>query len=50
MYKILVTDDEDRIRELIKKYAMFEGYTVVEAENGMEAVNICQKESFDVIV
>lgn len=50
MYKILVVDDEKMIRELIKKYATFEGHEVVEACNGMEAVAVCKKESFDVIV
>lgn len=37
MYKILITDDEEKIRALIKKYAIFEGHTAVEAGN-MEAV------------
>ena len=37
---ILITDDEERIRLLIKKYAEFEGYEVVEASDGMEAVQI----------
>jgi len=50
MYKILVVDDEKMIRELIKKYATFEGHEVIEACNGMEAVTICKSESFDVIV
>jgi len=50
MYKILIVDDESKIRELIKKYAIFEGYTVFEASNGMEAIEICQKEQFDIIV
>ena len=31
MYKILITDDEEKIRALIKKYAIFEGHTAVEA-------------------
>ena len=38
MYKILVVDDEEMIRRLIAKYATFEGHTVVEAGDGMEAV------------
>ena len=28
MYKLLVVDDELNIRELIKKYAKYEGYDV----------------------
>ncbi|MDD7363708.1 MAG: response regulator transcription factor [Peptoniphilus sp.] len=50
MYKILVVDDEVKIREVIRTYAEFEGYDVVEAADGMEAVEICQREDFDVIV
>ena len=50
MFKILVVDDEEKIREVIREYAEFEGHTVVEAKDGMEAVNICKNEDFDVIV
>ena len=42
--------DEDKIRELIKKYAEFEGYTVTEAADGMEAVLLCRKEAFDCVI
>ena len=42
MYKILVVDDEKRIREIIKKYAVFEGNTIVEAEDGMKAIEMCR--------
>ena len=38
MYHILVVDDEEKIRTLIRKYAEFEGHHVTEAENGMQAV------------
>ena len=50
MYRILVVDDEVRIRSIIRKYAEFEGYTVVEAGDGMEAVHLCRKEKFDIII
>lgn len=52
MYRILVTDDEEKIRMLIRKYAEFEGHKVTEAENGMQAVELCRKDptQFDVIV
>ena len=33
--KLLIVDDEERIRKLIAKYALFEGYEVAEAENGI---------------
>ena len=47
---LLVVDDEPRIRELIRKYAVFEGYEVVEACNGMEAVDLCRSRSFDLVI
>lgn len=50
MYNILVVDDEVRIRSIIKKYAEFEGYTVFEAADGMEAVHLCRKHDFDIII
>jgi DNA-binding response OmpR family regulator len=50
MYKILIVDDEEKIRNLIKKYADFEGNQTVMASNGMEAVSLCKKEDFDIII
>ena len=50
MSKILVVDDEFRIREIIKKYANFEGHKVTEAVDGMSAIEICNKETFDIII
>jgi DNA-binding response OmpR family regulator len=50
MYHILVVDDESRIRSIIKKYAEFEGHSVTEAADGMEAVHFCRSAEFDIIV
>ncbi len=50
MYKILVVDDEARIRSIIKKYAEFEGHSVTEAGDGMEAIRLCRKEKFDIVI
>ncbi|MBQ2972535.1 MAG: response regulator transcription factor [Ruminococcus sp.] len=50
MSKLLVVDDEFRIRELIKKYAIYEGHTVFEAENGLQAVSMCRDTQFDLII
>ncbi len=50
MYNILVVDDESRIRSIIKKYAEFEGHTVTEAADGMEAVHFCRSADFDIII
>ncbi len=50
MFKILVVDDEEKIREVIKTYAEFEGHTVVEAIDGIDAVEKAREQDFDVIV
>ncbi len=50
MPKILIVDDEKNIRNVVKEYAEFEGYETSEAADGMEAVEICRKEDFDIIV
>ena len=52
MYQLLVVDDEAKIRMMIRKYAEFEGFSVTEAEDGMQAVTICRKDPrrFDRIV
>ena len=50
MYKILVVDDEEKIRTLIGKYAKFEGHNVEFAVDGMEAVEKCRQNTYDVII
>ncbi len=50
MARLLVVDDEQKIRELILKYAKFEGHTAVTASDGMEAVEMARGEAFDLIV
>lgn len=48
--QVLVVDDEERIREIIKKYAEFEGYEITEAGNGLDAIRICEERDFDLII
>lgn len=50
MAKILVVDDESKIRELIKKYAVFDNHIITEAANGIEAIELFKSSSFDIIV
>ncbi len=50
MAHILVVDDEVNIRKVVREYAEFEDYTVTEAENGMEAVNLCRENDYDLII
>ena len=48
--KILVVDDEEMIRNVIKEYALLDNYEVLEAENGLEAIDIVENNDIDVIV
>ena len=50
MYRILVVDDEEKVRVLIRKYAEFEGYEVEEAADGMTAIELCRQEKFDLMI
>ncbi|MBQ8589638.1 MAG: response regulator transcription factor [Firmicutes bacterium] len=50
MYKLLIVDDEEKIREVIREYAEFNDYQVMEACDGMEAVSICRSETPDLII
>lgn len=50
MNKLLIVDDEVNIRELIKKYASFEGFEVYEALDGLDAIEKCKNEDFDIVV
>ena len=50
MARVLIVDDEENIREGLREYAEFEGHTVTEAVDGMDAVNKCRNNDFDVII
>lgn len=48
--KVLIVDDEDMIRNVLKEYVEFEGNEAFEAADGMEAVKMCRENDFDVIL
>ena len=50
MAKILIVDDEERIREVIREYAEFSGFEVDEACDGMDAVLKCRDCKYDLII
>lgn len=50
MAKILVVDDEAGIRNIIKKYAVFEGHEIEESANGMDAIELCRQNVFDLVI
>ncbi|MBR3227316.1 MAG: response regulator transcription factor [Erysipelotrichaceae bacterium] len=50
MAKLLVVDDEEKIREMIGKYAAHEGHEVTLASNGKEALEIFRDNEYDVVI
>lgn len=50
MAKILVVDDEEKIRLVVREYAEFDGHTVDEAEDGMQAVEKSRNNNYDIII
>lgn len=50
MPRMLIVDDEAKIREVVKEYAEFNDFEVTQACDGMEAVNIVKEQDFDIII
>ena len=50
MLKILIVDDEEMIRAVLKEYVEFEGNEAYEAKDGMEAVRLCKENDYDLIL
>lgn len=50
MQKILIVDDEENIRKVIREYLEFEGFLCFEASNGEEAIKMFKENSYDLIV
>ena len=50
MAKILIVDDEQNIREIIREYAEFEGYETAETDDGMKAVKMAKEDNYDLII
>lgn len=50
MRRILVADDEEKLRKVIMKYLDFQGYEAVEAVDGQDAVEQCREQRFDLII
>ena len=50
MKRILIVDDEQNIREVLKEYLEFNGFEVIRADDGYEAVDMCKREDYDFIV
>lgn len=50
MSKILVVDDEQGIRDVLREYLELEGYEVGEAVDGMDAIKQAKSDDYDLIV
>lgn len=50
MVKILIVDDEPKIRAVVKEYAKVSGYNCEEASDGLDALNKIKMQDYDVIV
>ena len=50
MSKILITDDEERIRDIIRQYLEFEGFEYGEAGDGVEAFDQVKTGEYDLVV
>ncbi len=50
MYKILVVEDENILREVIMDYLIAEGYQVLEAADGEKALELFQSNSVDLVI
>ncbi len=48
--KILIVDDEENIREVIKEYSTLEGYEIKEADSGVKALELLNSEKFDLMI
>ncbi|MFR2943740.1 MAG: response regulator [Lachnospiraceae bacterium] len=48
--KILIVDDEEMIRGVLREYVEFEGNEADEAADGMEAVKKCRENDYDLIL
>ena len=48
--KVLIVDDEEMIRGVLKEYVEFEGGQAFEAADGMQAVKMCRENDFDIIL
>ena len=50
MAKLLIVDDELKIREVVREYALINGYEVTEACDGLESIEKVEKQDFDCII
>lgn len=50
MFKILIVDDEIKIREVVKEYAKVSGFISDEASNGRDAIEMIKNNDYDCVI
>lgn len=50
MKKILIVEDDQKIREIYAKFLISEEYSVIEASNAVDAYEILKKENIDLVL
>ena len=50
MYRLLIADDEIKIREVIAEYGKINNYNVFEASDGQQAIDLVEKYDFDCVI
>ena len=50
MAKLLIVDDEKNIREVIREYALLNGYDADDAEDGMQAIDMIREKDYDCVI
>lgn len=50
MYRLLIADDEIKIREVIAEYGKINNYSVSEASDGQQAIDLVEKYDFDCVI
>jgi len=48
--RVLVAEDEEKLRKIVKSYLQREGYEVLEAENGQVAIELLDETPFDLVI
>ena len=48
--KLLIVDDEELIRNVIKEYASLEGFEIDEAYDGLNAIDMVKNNDYDLII
>ena len=47
---LLIVDDEQEIREMLSRHFLFEGFNIFQAEDGLEALEVLNKQKIDLVI